>query len=427
MSGDTRAHDAPRHNIVGFPANATGSGWPVMAPEAYRGLAGEVVARILPDTEADAVNLLTSFLVAYGSAAGAVPHALADGHRHTLNLYVVHVGPSGMGRKGSGWRQIRRLMERVDDLWTRECIDKGLSSGEGLIEAIQTRQQAEEGTTGDGRLCAVEEEFGMTLAIMAREGNSLSGILRQLWDGPDASTMTRKRLKITNAYLSVVGHATPNELEERLTGTDATNGFANRFLWMCVRRSKELAESSDAISYGSLIRDIHTALQFARAQTHPFVRTAEARARWKDMYHDLTTRDPGIIGVITGRGEAQTLRLSVLYAALDQSPVVELSHLEAAYAVWRYCEDSARYIFADALGDPIADTILQALTDAAPEGVSQTDISSVFSRNMKSSRLRRALHDLHAAGLVTRVSVLTRTQPRIVWYAAPTVPQEEGR
>ena len=427
MSNDARAYDGACHNIVGFPADATGGGWPDMAPEAYRGLAGEVVARILPETEADAVNLLTSFLVAFGSAAGAVPHALADGHRHTCNLYVVHVGPSGSGRKGSGWRQIRRLMERVDDLWVRECIDKGLSSGEGLIEAIQTRQQAEEGTTGDGRLCAVEEEFGMTLSIMGREGNSLSGILRQLWDGPDASTMTRKRLKIKNAFLSVVGHATLTELEERLTGTDATNGFANRFLWMCVRRSKYLEEGGDPIDYGPLVRRIHTALQFARAQTHPFVRTAEARGRWKDLYRGLATRQPGIIGAITGRGEAQTLRLSVLYAALDQSPVVELSHLEAAYAVWRYCEDSARYVFADALGDPIADTILQALTDAAPLGVSQTDISGVFSRNMKSSRLRRALNDLHEAGLITRVSVPTRTQSRIVWYAGPPIPQEEGR
>lgn len=427
MSDDARAYDGARHNIVGFPADATGGGWPVMAPEAYHGLAGEVVARILPQTEADAVNLLTSFLVAFGSAAGAVPHALADGHRHTLNLYVAHVGPSGSGRKGSGWRQIRRLMERVDDLWTRECIGNGLSSGEGLIEAIQLRQQAETGTTGDGRLCTVEEEFGMTLGNMGREHNSLSGVLRQLWDGPNASTMTRKPLKVLNAYLSVIGHITEGELEERLTGNDATNGFANRFLWMCVRRSKLLEEGGDPIDYGTLIRRIHTALQFARSQTHPFVRTADARARWKEMYRELTARQPGIIGVITGRGEAQTLRLSVLYAALDQSPVVELSHLEAAYAVWRYCEDSARYIFVDALGDPIADVILQALTDAAPEGVGQTDISSLFSRNTKSSRLRRALRDLHAAGLVTRAVKPTRTRPRTVWYAAPLLPGEEDQ
>ncbi len=410
--------------IVGFPADATAQGWPIMAPEAYRGLAGAVVERILPETEADAVNLLTSFLAAFGAAAGPTPHAVADGHRHTLNLYMGHVGPSGMGRKGTGWRQIRRLMDAVDPLWVRECVAKGLTSGEGLIQAIQDRLTVEEGTTADGRLCAIEEEFGVTLTNMKREHSTLSGVLRQLWDGPDARVMTRNHpLKVTGAYLSVIGHITGGELEETLGGTDATNGFANRVLWICVRQSKKLPEGGQPVNYGRLPGDIHEALQFARQHTAPFTRTFEARARWRMMYDTLTDRQPGIIGVITGRGEAQTLRLSVLYAALDQSPTVDITHLESAYAVWRYCEDSARYIFGDALGDPIADTILQALEDAAPEGVSQTDISSLFSRNQKSSRLRRALRELEAAGLVTHASIPTRTRPRVIWYAAPPLPQ----
>jgi len=411
---------AQRNNFIGFPPEDTGRGWPVMAPEAYDGLAGRVVDCILPETEADAVNLLTSFLVAYGAAAGPAPHALADGHEHRCNLFVVQAGRSGMGRKGSGWRQIRRLMERVDALWTRECLARGLSSGEGLIYAIQARQQAEDGTTADGRLCVVEEEFGGTLKLMAREGNILSSVLRQLWDGPEARTMTRANpLKVDNAYLSVIGHVTDDELEQQLGGTDATNGFANRVLWMCVQRSKRLPEGGRPVEYGSLVREIHAALQFARSAVRPFTRTEEARARWVTIYAEVTRRQPGMIGVITGRGEAQLLRLSVLYAALDQSPVVEVHHLESAYAVWRYCENSARHIFADALGDPIADVILQALDDAAPEGVSQTDISSLFSRHQKSSRLRRALHDLEAARFIKRVVIPTTTRPRVVWYALP--------
>lgn len=414
---------ARRHNIVGFPADATARGWPVLAPEAFRGLAGAVVERILPETEADAVNLLTSFLVAFGAAAGPTPHAVADGHRHPCNLFVAHVGPSGSGRKGTGWRQIRRFMDAVDPLWIRECIARGLSTGEGVIQTIQNRLTAEEGTTADGRLCAIEEEFGVTLRRMGIDGNTLSGVLRALWDGPDAQTMVRNNpLKVSGAYLSVIGHITENELGDTLGGTDATNGFANRVLWISVRRSKELPEGGRPVNYGRLPADIYDALQFARQNTATFTRTGEARARWRDIYHDLTTRQPGIIGVITGRGEAQTLRLSVLYAALDQSPTVEVAHLEAAYAVWRYCEDSARYIFSDALGDPIADTILQALADAAPHGVSQTDLSSLFSRHQTASRLRRALRDLEIAGLITHASIATEGRPRIIWFVAPIVP-----
>ena len=42
------------------------------------------------------------------------------------------------------------------------------------------------------------------------------------------------------------------------------------------------------------------------------------------------------------------LRLSVIYAALDGSDMIEVCHLEAALAVWRYCETSAHLIFGDA-------------------------------------------------------------------------------
>jgi hypothetical protein len=70
---------------------------------------------------------------------------------------------------------------------------------------------------------------------------------------------------------------------------------------------------------------------------------------------------PGLLGAITGRAEAQTVRLALLYALLDQAPTIAQIHLEAALALWTFCEASARYVFGDLLGDPIADTILRAL------------------------------------------------------------------
>ena len=68
-----------------------------------------------------------------------------------------------------------------------------------------------------------------------------------------------------------------------------------------------------------------------------------------------------MFGMATNRAEAQVVRLSVLYAALDRSPLIRAEHLLAALAVWRYCEQSARWAFGDATGDPTADTILSAL------------------------------------------------------------------
>ena len=50
-----------------------------------------------------------------------------------------------------------------------------------------------------------------------------------------------------------------------------------------------------------------------------------------------------------------------IYAVLDGSDgVIRPVHLKAALAMWQYYEDSARFIFGDSIGDPVADTILQA-------------------------------------------------------------------
>ena len=52
------------------------------------------------------------------------------------------------------------------------------------------------------------------------------------------------------------------------------------------------------------------------------------------------------------------MRLACVYALLDQSSYVHPEHLIAALALWRYCEDSARYTFGDAFASPAAEKLL---------------------------------------------------------------------
>ena len=59
------------------------------------------------------------------------------------------------------------------------------------------------------------------------------------------------------------------------------------------------------------------------------------------------------------------MRLALVYALLDCSPYIEPVHLNAALALWSYCEASAHFIFGGALGDATADEALKALR-AAP-------------------------------------------------------------
>ena len=86
----------------------------------------------------------------------------------------------------------------------------------------------------------------------------------------------------------------------------------------------------------------------------------EAADLWKAIYDDLSEQKSGLFGAVTGRAEAQTVRLALLYALLDGATEISLQHLEAGLALWRYCENSARYIFGDSL-DETPDAILSYL------------------------------------------------------------------
>ena len=116
------------------------------------------------------------------------------------------------------------------------------------------------------------------------------------------------------------------------------------------------------------------------------------------MYPDLTSDAVGgLLGAVTARAEAQVLRLSLLYALLDTSRLIEPAHLAAALECWRYSEDSARYVFGDALGDPVADEIMHALA-TAPDGLTRSEIRELFSRNLNSGRIGAALSTLLTSG-----------------------------
>src|SRR5262249_21359335 len=160
---------------------------------------------------------------------------------------------------------------------------------------------------------------------------------------------------------------------------------ANRFLWVFVQRSKCLPEGGKLeggilLSLSSCIRKT---LEVA-GRVGEVRRSDAARQLWEDVYPDLSEGAPGLFGAITSRAEAHVVRLSCIYALLDGSSVIDVPHLKAALAIWNYCEQSCRYIFGDALGDPIADRILQALRGSAT-GLNRSQISRLLGNNVAAS------------------------------------------
>jgi hypothetical protein len=119
----------------------------------------------------------------------------------------------------------------------------------------------------------------------------------------------------------------------------------------------------------------------------------EAAGAWERVYAGLSEERDGLFGAVTARAEAHAVRLALLYALLDCSSEIRLQHLLAALAFWRYAEDSARYVFGDAIGDRIADELLDALR-RYPDGMTRTEIRDLFGRNESRARITEALTGL---------------------------------
>ena len=413
--------------------------WPEPMDEAaYHGIAGDFVRTVLPHTEADPAALLVQFLAGVGNMIGRGPYCLVEATEHRCNLFVGLVGRTSKGRKGTALDQVRRVLRLVDSEWERTRIASGLSSGEGLIwsvrDPINERKPirkskvivdyesvvSDEGID-DKRELVVESELASVLSVIARQGNTLSPVVRNAWDKGDLESITKNSpAKATGAYISIIGHVTRDELRKRLTATETANGFANRWIWICSHRSKVLPEGGSVPKdeLRALADRLRTVLVSADQPTL-LERDTPAREAWARVYPVLSEGEPGLFGAATNRAEAQVLRLSLLYAALDRATAVGLPHLRAALAVWKYAEASARYIFGDTIGDETADAIDRALRDAAGRGLTRTDVSAIFGRNLPASRLAQALALLVEHGRVQseRESVDGRGRPVERWYS----------
>lgn len=384
------------------------SEWPrAMEPEAFAGLAGDFVRLIEPETEADRVALLGNFLVAAGVLFGRDAYAQADGRTHFPVEYIMTVGPTGTGRKGTATGRVLATMEATEDGF-RSRVLGGLSSGEGLIKAVSAQQESPDSTR---RFLVLLSEFASLLGVMKREGNTMSAILREAWDGTRLQVLTRKDpLSVENVNLSVIAHITPSELLNGLTATDRANGFANRFLVVCVRRSKFLPEGGARVNTGEIVRRLHRALESAKSRGL-VERNEAARALWADVYEELTGERDGLKGALCGRAEAHVLRLSLLYALLDSSTTIRVEHLRAALAFWKYCERSVDYLFADQSGDPEGDKILRAVA-SGPKTLSE--LHRVFGNNRTAEWLNAKLGALVRSSKLTPTSVKTERHGEVL-------------
>ncbi|MDA2911489.1 DUF3987 domain-containing protein [Nitrospiraceae bacterium AH_259_D15_M11_P09] len=422
------------HHSKAASAHKPKTDWPSLDPAALYGLPGRIVKAIAPVTEADPVALLIHLLAEFSCIIGWGAHIVLEGAFSLLLFWTVLVGDTSKSRKGTANKRIQRVFGDAIESWTRGAYRGNLSSGEGLVYAVrdpvykpqakyekgkptgETEEVLVDEGVSDKRLFLVQTEFGSMLKVMGREGNSLSGVIRDAWDGEDLAPMTKGNpIRATNPIIGIVGHVTKEELLRHLNDTEASNGFGNRFAWFAVRRAEHplpFGGSPDQSTMAPLIEALREAVEFAWTAGKIGL-TDEAASEWKAIYPELSEGKPGMVGALLGREEAQVRRLVALYALLDKKAVAEEVHLEAALALWQYAEDSTRWIFGDATGDQVADTILRAVR--ASGQLTDTEISHLFSGNTSVARLDRAKQSLAVQGLMYAKMEDTGGRSRRVW------------
>jgi hypothetical protein len=394
-------------------------GWPLLSEEMYHGLAGELVRAIKPNTEADPAALLVDFLATAGNIFGRGAHFKVEEDTHYCKLWPVLAGPSAAGRKGVAQGRINAAVEEVDPEWVRYNMVTGLASGEGVIHHTRDRVEKEEdGETvvvdegvSDKRLYCEEPEFTTVLTQMQRNGNILSGILRQAWDDKMLSTLIKnKGEKSTDSHVTVVAHATPDDLRKNLTGDKIGGGIGNRFMFVLTKRSGRLPQGGKKDALGpKLIGQLRDAIRFGRERREiPLSEEVEefwdhsAADIWDAVYDELTADRKGLYGQLVSRAAPYVRRIAVVYAALDRSEQVTIDHLLAALAVWEYSDASTRWLFGGKTGDETADEIL-AVLQMVPEGYTTTDFFTYFNRHITAGQLRVILEGLIEDGRVKSV------------------------
>jgi Protein of unknown function (DUF3987) len=384
--------------------------WPApLGSAAYHGPVGEFVRAVEPHTEGDPAAIVIQTLACLGNAMGRNPHFFVEDTRHGTNIDVAVVGDTATARKGTSFNRGWRLAELADAEWAaRNEGSGGLTTAEGLIAAVGDHR-----TDQDKRLLAVMSEFGEVLVKMKREGNALSATLRNAWDGQTLRIRTRQNpISATGAHVSVVGHITAHDLANLLESTDIFNGFGNRFLWVSARRARELPLGGPPglVDDLPLVNDVKLAIAWAQETPRVIGFSSSAESLWIKLYSELGRREDGRVGAITDRAEAQVRRLALIYAVLDRSRHVQLEHLRAALEVWRYCEDSAAYLFSDEPATSMERRIERQLQRR--EGwVRRTTLTRAL-KDPKTYQFDRALEALRDVGKLEERTVATGGRPR---------------
>jgi hypothetical protein len=364
--------------------------------EAFIGFAGRWAKIVAAHTECNPDSLLTQFLVCVG--------VLFDRYFFTFlgvnlfaNEFLTVLGDSATGRKGTALFEVMRFMALVDTHWHHK-VRKNLQSGEAITHFVRDRVKGlsrgkapvmvvkDEGVS-DKRLLIVESELSHFFKVSERNGNTLTGKLREAWDCPELLQDSSKGSAetATNAYVSMIGHITEAEL--KTTNPDnITNGYINRNNYVLSFRAQRIPNPRPIEWPKEMIMELVETIRLAQRPTDvsigelgcpdpikeiPF--DEEAQILWEKLHAEDET-ETGPMGAILERRLSHIRKNALKYAILARSPVINSAHLLAGVALQDHSDALAVSVFAEFTSNRLANKILTALKREYPKGLARTKI-----------------------------------------------------
>ncbi len=384
------------------------------------GLVGDIAKAGSDNTEANPYAVAASALAYLGAALGRVPYiSIGDDCNHA-RLFLVHVGRSSLGRKGTAKNLIKRIhnaLKAKDELLAPKVHSGGLSTREGLALMIHDGYKDgknEVPAIADKRLLVIESEFSNVLHQSKRDGNTLSGALRDAWDGTSIKPAVKTcPVWASDPHISIIGDITPTELGELMHKRELTNGFANRFIFFWSEGDKVVPfpPPTPKSVVDALAERVAQVLTFAGAERHLeknvlcMVFSPDATSLYESLYRgELRDRSAGehITGLLDRRAPV-LLRMAMLFALTDQTCVIEVAHINAAMAWVRYWVDSVKFIFQSEVDEAGAaattDTAQRIITYLTAHGqATRTDLTKdCFGGHVNKATLDKALDELITA------------------------------
>jgi hypothetical protein len=401
--------------------------WPdPLHDDAYCGLAGEIVDSLLPFTEASPAAMLLQLLVLLGNVVGRGTWVGPAKRAWRTNEFVLVVGDSAYGRKGTALAEVQDLVAEAFPDWFHTSYRTSLATGEGLVHMMRDPDpRADDPGAPDRRCLVAETEFAKTMRRNTTN-DTLSGNIRTAWDGLPLQVNTKTApSQATDYHFSLVGHITPAEFHANLDSLDIANGLLNRFVicasWMSktVNQVSATGAQLDSTRRARLIGRLQAAAQAAVGRGQVLFDN-DAVKLYQAARPALLADNVGYVAAISRRAPDHLCRLALILSLIDIAPAVTADHVRAAWACWDYALRSTRYLFGDRLGDPIADQLWTAIRQHSEDHTewSRDELSSLLGKNRLAADRDNAVALLVRAGRLhqtTRTAANGRTIP--TWRA----------